>query len=71
MSRRKTELVPIDPIFYEKGSFNLAYLADDLRDNNDTSFLVVLTKTNGQNKTPKLIKFSEDEEENSKVKWKI
>lgn len=62
----------IDPIdSYEKGSFNLAYLADDLRDNNDTSFLVVLTETNGQHKAPKLIKFSEDEKENSTVKWKI
>ena len=44
-------------IKYDRGPFNLAYVADDPHGIAHNSFLVVLTCYNGQETTPKLIKF--------------
>ena len=45
------------PIEVEKGEFTLAYVAEDFNNSAGNSFIVVLTATNGQHLTPKLIKF--------------
>ena len=51
----------IDPITFPKETFNLAYLAEDARQHHGNSFTLLLTKTNGQHKTPKMIKFAKDD----------
>ena len=49
--------VPIDPIITPKCDFNLAYVAEEIGGSAGNGFIVVLTTLNGQNLTPKLIKF--------------
>ena len=46
------------PILVEKEQYEVAYVAED--EDNEDSFLVVLTHMNGDKKFPKLIKFTKN-----------
>lgn len=56
---KKPKLVH-QPIMIEKEDFELAYICEDVNDDKNDSFLVLLTKYNGDRKYPKLIKFTKD-----------
>ena len=53
----KKKLEPKPPLEYPLGNFDLVYVADDPYNSDENGFLILLTEFNGQNSTPKLIRF--------------
>ena len=64
----KRKMLPTHvPIMIEKEDYELAYVCEDVHNDKNHSFLVLLTRFNGEKRFPKLLKFTKT----AKGYWKI